>query len=73
MSLSVDLPNLSISPQLKYLPGVCGQIIPWNYPINMWSWKIAPALAVGCTIVMKPSEITPLTALKLSELVKEAG
>ncbi|KAJ7499008.1 aldehyde dehydrogenase domain-containing protein [Mycena latifolia] len=47
--------------------GVCGQIIPWNYPI------VAPALAVGCTIVMKPSELTPLTALKLSELVKEAG
>ncbi|KAH9843665.1 NAD-aldehyde dehydrogenase [Rhodofomes roseus] len=53
--------------------GVCGQIIPWNYPINMWSWKVAPALAVGCTIVMKPSEITPLTALKLSELIVEAG
>ncbi|TFK55757.1 NAD-aldehyde dehydrogenase [Heliocybe sulcata] len=53
--------------------GVCGQIIPWNYPINMWSWKIAPALAAGCTIVMKPSEITPLTALKLSELFIEAG
>ncbi|KAG6900908.1 hypothetical protein C0993_004345 [Termitomyces sp. T159_Od127] len=53
--------------------GVCGQIIPWNYPINMWSWKVAPALAVGCTIVMKPSELCPLTALKLSELVKEAG
>lgn len=53
--------------------GVCGQIIPWNYPINMWAWKVAPALAVGCTIVMKPSELTPLTALKLSELVKEAG
>ncbi|KAG6837554.1 hypothetical protein H0H93_007735 [Arthromyces matolae] len=53
--------------------GVCGQIIPWNYPINMWAWKVGPALAVGCTIVMKPSELTPLTALKLSELVKEAG
>ncbi|KAF9058079.1 aldehyde dehydrogenase domain-containing protein [Panaeolus papilionaceus] len=53
--------------------GVCGQIIPWNYPINMWAWKVAPALATGCTIVMKPSELTPLTALKLSELVKEAG
>ncbi|KAF9469111.1 aldehyde dehydrogenase domain-containing protein [Collybia nuda] len=53
--------------------GVCGQIIPWNYPINMWSWKVAPALAVGCTIVMKPSELCPLTALKLSELIKEAG
>ncbi|KAF8529070.1 aldehyde dehydrogenase domain-containing protein [Hysterangium stoloniferum] len=53
--------------------GVCGQIIPWNYPINMWSWKVAPALAVGCTIVMKPSENTPLTALKLCELAQEAG
>ncbi|KAF8351542.1 aldehyde dehydrogenase domain-containing protein [Amanita rubescens] len=53
--------------------GVCGQIIPWNYPIMMWAWKVAPALATGCTIVMKPSEWTPLTALKLSELVVEAG
>ncbi|EMD41013.1 NAD-aldehyde dehydrogenase [Gelatoporia subvermispora B] len=53
--------------------GVCGQIIPWNYPINMWAWKVAPALACGCTIVMKPSELTPLTALKLSELIVEAG
>ncbi|KDQ64863.1 hypothetical protein JAAARDRAFT_118917 [Jaapia argillacea MUCL 33604] len=53
--------------------GVCGQIIPWNYPINMWAWKVAPALACSCTIVMKPSELTPLTALKLSELVVEAG
>ncbi|KAH9846702.1 NAD-aldehyde dehydrogenase [Lenzites betulinus] len=53
--------------------GVCGQIIPWNYPIGMWTWKVAPALACGCTIVMKPSEITPLTALKLSELIVEAG
>ncbi|KAF9649360.1 aldehyde dehydrogenase [Thelephora ganbajun] len=53
--------------------GVCGQIIPWNYPIMMWAWKVAPALAVGCTVVMKPSELTPLTALKLSQLVKEAG
>ncbi|KAI0786420.1 NAD-aldehyde dehydrogenase [Abortiporus biennis] len=53
--------------------GVCGQIIPWNYPIMMWAWKVAPALACGCTIVMKPSEFTPLTALKLSELIVEAG
>ncbi|KAG9103605.1 hypothetical protein FRC06_009615 [Ceratobasidium sp. 370] len=53
--------------------GVCGQIIPWNYPIMMWAWKTAPALACGCTIVMKPSELTPLTALKLCELVVEAG
>ncbi|KAG8791395.1 aldehyde dehydrogenase (NAD(P)(+)) ald5 [Ceratobasidium sp. 428] len=53
--------------------GVCGQIIPWNYPIMMWAWKTAPALACGCTIVMKPSELTPLTALKLCELIVEAG
>ncbi|KAF9782759.1 aldehyde dehydrogenase domain-containing protein [Thelephora terrestris] len=53
--------------------GVCGQIVPWNYPIMIWAWKVAPALAVGCTVVMKPSELTPLTALKLSQLVKEAG
>ncbi|KAG2077513.1 aldehyde dehydrogenase [Suillus decipiens] len=53
--------------------GVCGQIIPWNYPINMWAWKVAPALACGCTIVMKPSELTPLTALMLSKLIVEAG
>ncbi|KAG1839072.1 aldehyde dehydrogenase domain-containing protein [Suillus tomentosus] len=53
--------------------GVCGQIIPWNYPINMWAWKIGPALACGCTIVMKPSELTPLTALMLSKLIAEAG
>ncbi|KAG1907295.1 aldehyde dehydrogenase domain-containing protein [Suillus fuscotomentosus] len=53
--------------------GVCGQIIPWNYPINMWAWKVGPALACGCTIVMKPSELTPLTALMLSKLIAEAG
>ncbi|TYJ57766.1 hypothetical protein B9479_001620 [Cryptococcus floricola] len=53
--------------------GVCGQIIPWNYPTMMWAWKIAPALAAGCTVVMKPSELTPLTALVLADLIKEAG
>ncbi|XP_011189745.1 aldehyde dehydrogenase, mitochondrial isoform X1 [Zeugodacus cucurbitae] len=53
--------------------GVVGQIIPWNYPILMLSWKWAPALAVGCTIVLKPAEQTPLTALHLAALAKEAG
>lgn len=53
--------------------GVCGQIIPWNYPLLMWAWKVAPALAAGCTIVMKPSELTPLTALMMCDLIKEAG
>ncbi|KAK1921485.1 putative aldehyde dehydrogenase [Papiliotrema laurentii] len=53
--------------------GVCGQIIPWNYPLQMWAWKIGPAIAAGCTVVMKPSELTPLTALYMCNLVKEAG
>ncbi|KAM0753476.1 aldehyde dehydrogenase [Meredithblackwellia eburnea MCA 4105] len=53
--------------------GVCGQIIPWNYPMMMWCWKTGPALAAGCTIVMKPSELTPLTALALCDLIVEAG
>ena len=53
--------------------GVCGQISPWNYPLLQASWKLAPALAAGCTIVMKPSEITPLTTIKVTELAEEAG
>jgi len=53
--------------------GVVGQIIPWNFPILMLAWKLAPALATGCTIVMKSSEKTPLTALMICTLIKEAG
>jgi aldehyde dehydrogenase (NAD+) len=53
--------------------GVVGQIIPWNYPMLMQSWKLAPALATGNTIVMKPAEQTPLSALRIGELVVEAG
>jgi aldehyde dehydrogenase (NAD+) len=53
--------------------GVCGQIIPWNFPLLMAAWKIAPALATGNTVVLKPAETTPLTAMKLAELVQEAG
>lgn len=53
--------------------GVVGQIIPWNYPILMLTWKWAPALAAGCTTVLKPAEQTPLTALALAALAKEAG
>ncbi|SIS42397.1 betaine-aldehyde dehydrogenase [Salimicrobium flavidum] len=53
--------------------GVCGQITPWNYPLLQAAWKIAPALAAGNTIVMKPSEITPLTTVKVTELIEEAG
>ena len=53
--------------------GVVGQIIPWNFPLLMAAWKLGPALAVGCTIVMKPAEQTPLSALRLGELIMEAG
>jgi phenylacetaldehyde dehydrogenase len=53
--------------------GVVGQIIPWNFPLIMASWKLAPALAVGCTCVLKPAEQTSLTALRLGELIQEAG
>jgi acyl-CoA reductase-like NAD-dependent aldehyde dehydrogenase len=53
--------------------GVCGQIIPWNFPLLMAAWKVAPALAAGCTVVLKPAEQTPLTALRLAELALEAG
>jgi phenylacetaldehyde dehydrogenase len=53
--------------------GVAGQIIPWNFPLSMASWKLAPALAAGCTVVLKPAEQTPLTALRLGELIQEAG
>lgn len=53
--------------------GVAGQIIPWNFPLLMAAWKIAPALAAGNTVVLKPAETTPLTALKLAEIIHEAG
>jgi acyl-CoA reductase-like NAD-dependent aldehyde dehydrogenase len=53
--------------------GVCGQIIPWNFPMMMASWKLGPALAAGCTVVLKPAEQTPLTALRIGELALEAG
>ena len=53
--------------------GVVGQIIPWNFPLLMAAWKLAPALASGCTVVLKPAEQTPLSALRLGELIAEAG
>lgn len=52
--------------------GVCGAIIPWNFPMLMAAWKVAPALAAGCTVVLKPSEVTPLTALQLAGIAQEA-
>ncbi len=53
--------------------GVCGQIIPWNFPLQMLAWKVAPALACGNTVIVKPAEQTPLTALRFGELCIEAG
>ena len=53
--------------------GVVGQIIPWNFPLLMAAWKLGPALATGCTVVLKPAEQTPLTALLLGEILQEAG
>jgi acyl-CoA reductase-like NAD-dependent aldehyde dehydrogenase len=53
--------------------GVCAQIVPWNFPLLMAMWKVAPALAAGCSIILKPAEQTPLTALRLGELALEAG
>jgi acyl-CoA reductase-like NAD-dependent aldehyde dehydrogenase len=58
---------------LKEPVGVCGQIIPWNYPLMMATWKLAPALAAGCTIILKPDSATPLSALRLAELAAEVG
>jgi aldehyde dehydrogenase (NAD+) len=53
--------------------GVCGQVIPWNWPLLMLAWKFGPALATGCTVILKPSQFTPLTALRVGELAIEAG
>jgi len=53
--------------------GVVGAIVPWNFPLNLASWKVAPALAAGCTVVLKPAPETPLTALVLAEILEEAG
>jgi phenylacetaldehyde dehydrogenase len=71
---------LTGAPQGKFLAytlrepvGVVGQIIPWNFPLLMAAWKLGPALAAGCTVVLKPAEQTPLSALRLGELLQEAG
>jgi acyl-CoA reductase-like NAD-dependent aldehyde dehydrogenase len=58
---------------LKEPVGVAGQIVPWNYPLMMTTWKLAPALAAGCTVVLKPDSATPLSALRMAELASEVG
>jgi phenylacetaldehyde dehydrogenase len=72
-TLPLSLPGEYLSYTVREPVGVVGQIIPWNFPLLMAAWKIAPALAAGCTIVLKAAEQTPLTALRLAELVQEAG
>jgi len=67
------VPDNALSLSLKEPIGVAGQIIPWNYPLLMATWKLAPALAAGCTCILKPAEQTPLTALMLGEWLSEAG
>lgn len=66
--LAYAFPNRSPEPL-----GVAGQITPWNFPLLMAAWKIAPALATGNTVILKPAETTPLTALKLAEIIEESG
>jgi phenylacetaldehyde dehydrogenase len=72
--------SVPYTPGAKYLAytlrepvGVVGQIIPWNFPLLMAAWKLGPALTTGCTIVLKPAEQTPLSAIRLGELIQEAG
>jgi acyl-CoA reductase-like NAD-dependent aldehyde dehydrogenase len=70
-TIPVSAPGLDLT--LREPVGVCAQIIPWNFPIVMASWKLGHALAAGCTVILKPAEQTPLTALRLGEILYEAG
>src|ERR687888_558850 len=70
---TIPVPGQMFNYTLREPVGVCGQIIPWNFPLLMAAWKLAPALAAGNTCVLKPSEFTPLTAVRLAELIKEVG
>ncbi|HEX8854805.1 MAG TPA: aldehyde dehydrogenase family protein, partial [Thermoleophilaceae bacterium] len=71
-TIPVSWPNMFVY-TLKEPVGVAGQIIPWNFPLLMTGWKLGPALASGCTVVLKPAEQTPLTALRVGQLIQEAG
>jgi betaine-aldehyde dehydrogenase len=70
---TIPVPGQMFNYTLREPLGVCGQIIPWNFPLLMAAWKLAPALAAGNTIVLKPAEQTPVTALELGKLFQEAG
>ncbi len=70
--LPVSAPNMLCYTRREPV-GVCAQIMPWNFPLLMAAWKLGPALAAGCTVVLKPAEQTPLSALRLGELALEVG
>src|SRR5881275_1673624 len=72
-TIPISMPGNYFAYTLREPIGVVGQIIPWNFPLLMAAWKLGPALAAGCTVVLKPAEQTPLTALRLGELFQEAG
>jgi len=70
----IAVPDARFQSRVKYLPaGVAGLIVPWNYPLLMAAWKVAPAIAAGCSVVLKPSEFTPLTALELARIAADVG
>ncbi len=71
--LTLAEPSKFLAYTVREPVGVVGQIIPWNFPLLMAAWKLGPALAAGCTVVLKPAEQTPLSALRLGELIQEAG
>ena len=70
---TIPVPGKMLNYTLREPIGVCGQIIPWNFPLLMAAWKLAPALAAGNTIVLKPAEQTPVGAMELAKLIQEAG
>jgi len=72
-TIPLSMPGKYLAYTLREPIGVVGQIIPWNFPLLMAAWKLAPALSAGCTAILKPAEQTPLTALRLGELIQEAG
>ena len=71
---AVALPSVEFAGRLRREPcGVVGLIVPWNFPMVTTAWKLAPALAAGCTVVLKPSEVTPLAELELADIIAESG
>jgi acyl-CoA reductase-like NAD-dependent aldehyde dehydrogenase len=70
---TIPVPGEMFNYTLREPVGVCGQIVPWNFPLLMAAWKLAPALAAGNTVVLKPAEQTPVTAMELAKLIQEAG